>query len=240
MSAVAQNDHPLPRAPHRPLLQSDQLPVGLSLSAQQTILDAPRLADENHYLPYYKLLDLAPAFELTLTHISRHSANFPALEYLIAMSIAEALDSIPILSVRFWRALSLCENVCAAASMLLDDSFAPIQFRLQEDLTFFGLAQDPDTRFENIFPNLWTGPKYTMSGQVAEQIEPDIAYSLRVKIGSGVISTETTGLRAKQISNIVDVLTTENNGQPKGNFTAAASTGSRTSLKPKSEETPHE
>lgn len=201
-------------APHASFARLN-LPDGLSLPAEHLITNAPVLNDSGHYLPYYQLLTFAPDFQLALTEMSRKTPHYGALETLIAWSIAEALDAIPILSVPFWRTMSLHPAVCEAASLLLDDAYATLHHRLAEELTLFGLAQDPETRFENIFPALWTGPKLTLSGQVHDQIDPLVKTSLLAKIANGDISAETATLRPAQLSRIVDALTHRPGASPK-------------------------
>lgn len=183
-----------------------RFPDGLSPEAARLITAAPTINTQGTYLPYYQLLDFAPDFQRALKDMPRQTDHYGALETLIAWSIAEALDAIPILSVRFWRTLSHHSALCEAASILLHDEYECLHHRLAEELTLFGLAQDLETRFENIFPNLWTG-HYTLSGQVADQIDPLVGTSLLTKIGSGDISAETTGLTPVRLSHVVDTLT---------------------------------
>lgn len=168
--------------------------------------DAARLNENAEFLPYYRLIELAPALQHALKNIARTDRRYDAVESLIAVSIAEALEAIPMLCARFWRVLSQHDLVCDAASCLAHDEYAAIHQRLQEELTFIGLVRDAETQFENLFPNLWLGPKHTLSGQIADQIDPIVRSSLLLKIGTGSITTETTGLLKSQLSRVVDEL----------------------------------
>lgn len=175
-------------------------------NAKWLLNTASQTAQEGGYLPYYRLLDLAPDLDAALASTPRHHNAFADLEHLAAVSIAETLSQIPILTARFWRTLSLHNNICEAASLLLNEEYDCIHHRLDEELTFFGLVQDPETRFENIFPRLWRGPRLTYSGQVQDQIDPNVRASLIAKIACGDITAETTGIRPAQLSQLMTML----------------------------------
>lgn len=182
-------------------------PNSLSPAAINIINNAAHINETGSYLPYYQLLLLAADFERALTTMPRTHTQYGALEILITWSIAEALDAMPILTVRFWRTLSHHPALCEATTNLLHDEYGSLHHRLQEELTLYGLAQDPETRFENLFPTLWNGPRFTMSGQIEDQIDPSVAISLLAKIGSGDIAAETTSLTNTRLGKIIDALT---------------------------------